>query len=318
MSARIPQSLEMRTPAIVSAMLHVVVLGAAVMNLDFFSRPPMMEPEPVMVEFEAIDKHAAAPKIGNPPPQPKDVPVAEEATKAPPPKSAEPPPAPEKPKPEPVEAKQPPPQPVEKPKPQEAKPQDDQIALKPKEPEPPKVEKPPEPPKPEPPKEVKKPEPPKPPPPKPTPPKQKSVDSMIDDILKNKESTQKHQTPEQQPKPVQQVTRQAAAAPNLAAVVTASEIEGVRNKIRPCWNTIGGSRDQGMIITLIVQMNQDGTPVRADLKDIGRYNRDAAFRAAADAAHRAIMNPRCQPWPLSPEKYNSWRTITFNFDPRDY
>ena len=30
------------------------------------------------------------------------------------------------------------------------------------------------------------------------------------------------------------------------------------------------------------------------------------------------MNPRCQPWPLSPEKYNSWRTITFNFDPRDY
>jgi hypothetical protein len=30
------------------------------------------------------------------------------------------------------------------------------------------------------------------------------------------------------------------------------------------------------------------------------------------------MNPRCQPWPLSPEKYNSWRNITFNFDPRDY
>ena len=28
--------------------------------------------------------------------------------------------------------------------------------------------------------------------------------------------------------------------------------------------------------------------------------------------------PRCQPWPLSPEKFNSWRTITFNFDPRDY
>jgi len=59
-------------------------------------------------------------------------------------------------------------------------------------------------------------------------------------------------------------------APNLAALVTASEIEGVRNKIRPCWNTIGG----------------------------------------------AIMNPRCQPWPLSPEKYNSWRRFTFNFDPR--
>ena len=96
---RIPRSIEMRTPAIVSAMLHVVVLGAAVMNLDFFNRPPLMEPEPVMVDFEMIDKKAAAPKVGNPPPQPKDVPIAEEATKAPPPKSAEPPPRPRSPSP---------------------------------------------------------------------------------------------------------------------------------------------------------------------------------------------------------------------------
>ena len=220
---RYPESVEMRMPAVVSGMLHVVLLGAAVLNLSFFNRPPLMEPEPVMVDFEMIDKKAAAPKVANPPPQPKDVPIAEEATKAPPPKSAEPPPAPEKPKPDVAEAK-----------------------------------------------------------------------------------------------PQQQVTRQAPAAPNLAAVVTASEIEGVRNKIRPCWNTIGGGRDQDMIITLVVQMNQDGTPVKAELKDTGRYNNDPNFRAAADAAHRAIMNPRCQPWPLSPEKYNSWRNITFNFDPRDY
>src|ERR1043165_8953192 len=135
---RIPRSVEMRTPAIVSAMLHVVVLGAAVMNLDFFNRPPLMDPEPVMVDFEMIDKKAAAPKVANPPPQPKDVPIAEEATKAPPPKSAE----------------RPPPPPVEKPNPETPKPSEDLIALKPKEPEPPKVEKPPEPPKPAP--EVKK------------------------------------------------------------------------------------------------------------------------------------------------------------------
>jgi hypothetical protein len=314
MAERSPESSEMRTPAIVSAMFHVIVLAAAVLNLDFFNRPPLMDPEPVMVEFEAIDKKAAAPTIGNPPPQPKDVPIAKEATKAPPPKTADPPPAPEKPKPDVTEAKPTPPPPVEKPKPEVAKPADDLIALKPKEPEPPKIEKPPEPPKPAP--EVKKPEPPKPAPPKPAP--QKSVDSMIDDILKNKDSPQKHQTPEQQPKPVQQATRQAPAAPNFRDVVTASEIEGVRAMIRKCWFTQGGARDQNMIITLIVQMNQDGTPVKAEMRDIGRYNNDPTYRAAADAALRAIMNPRCQPWPLSPEKFNSWRTITFNFDPRDY
>ena len=171
--------------------------------------------------------------------------------------------------------------------------------------------------------EAKPPEPPKPPekkppPPKPQPPKPDRVDALLDDILKNKQSNQKVQTPEQQPKPVQQITRQAPAAPNLAAVVTASDIEGVRQKIRPCWNTQGGARDQAMIITLVVDMNQNGTPVQASVRDTGRYHSDAVYRAAADAAWRAIMNPRCQPWPLSPEKYNSWKTITFNFDPRDY
>lgn len=315
MFERSPESIEMRTPAIVSAMLHVFVLAAAVLNFDFFSRPPILEPEPVMIEFEAIDKKAAAPTVGNPPPQPKEAPIAPETTKAPPPKTADPPPAPEKPKPDLVEAKPTPPPPVEKPKPEVAKPAEDLVALKPKEPEQPKVEKPPEPPKPAP--EVKKPEPPKPPPPKPAPPKP-TVDSRFEDVLKNIQSPQKVQTPEQQPKPQQQVTRQAPAAPNLAAVVTASEIEGVRNRIRPCWNSPGGMRDQGMIISLVVQMNQDGTPVKAEFRDAGRYNNDPAYRAAADAAHRALMNPRCQPWPLSPEKYNSWRTITFNFDPRDY
>ena len=119
----------MRTPAIVSAMLHVFVLAAAVLNLDFFNRPPLMDPEPVMVEFEAIDKKAAAPTVGNPPPQPKDVPIAQEATKAPPPKTGRSAARAEKPKPDVAEAKPPPPPPVEKPKPEVAKPADDLIAL---------------------------------------------------------------------------------------------------------------------------------------------------------------------------------------------
>jgi hypothetical protein len=106
-------------------------------------------------------------------------------------------------------------------------------------------------------------------------------------------------------------------APEFAAVVTASEVEGVRQKIRPCWNTIGGAKE-APIVTLVVQMNQNGTPVEAEFKDSGRYHNDPVYRSAADSARRAILNPRCQPWPLSPDKYNSWRSITFNFDPRDY
>jgi hypothetical protein len=313
---RSSSSVEMRTPAVLSAAVHVGALVAAVVNFNLFSSPPI-EPEPVMVDFVAIEKHAAAPTIGNPPPQPKEAKIDKETTKAPPPKTADPPPAPPPPKPEVAEVKPPPPKPVEQPKPEPPKPPDDVVALKPKQPEPPKVEKQPEPPKPEPPKpEVKK-EPPKPAPPKPAPPTKAPVDALVDDILKNKDTTQKTKTPETQAKPVKEITRQQAAAPNLAAVVTASEQEAVREKIRPCWNTIGGARE-APIVTLVVQMNQNGTPIDAEFKDAGRYNNDPIYRSAADSARRAILNPRCQPWPLSPEKFNAWRTITFNFDPRDY
>jgi hypothetical protein len=61
--------------------------------------------------------------------------------------------------------------------------------------------------------------------------------------------------------------------------------------IRSCWNVPAGARDQaGLIVTLIVEMNQDGTPAKAEMKETGRYNNDPTYRAAADAAHRAIMN----------------------------
>jgi hypothetical protein len=133
----------------------------------------------------------------------------------------------------------------------------------------------------------------------------------------NKDKNPPIKTPQQSPQRPKEITRQAAVAPQLAAVVTASEIEGVRSKIRPCWNPTPGAREQP-IVTLTVEMNQDGTPVKAEVQDTGRYNRDQVFRSAADAAYRAVMNPRCQPWPLPSDRYNGWHTITFNFDPRDY
>lgn len=68
-------------------------------------------------------------------------------------------------------------------------------------------------------------------------------------------------------------------------------------------------------MTLVVQMNQDGTPAKAEVKERGRYNSDPLYRDAANAAWRAIMNPRCQPWPLSPANYDAWRVINLTFSP---
>jgi len=311
---RTPTSVEMRTPAILSAAVHVFVLVAAIVNFNLFSHPPL-DPEPVMVDFVKIDKKAAAPKVGIQEQQPKDAKVADQTSKAPPPPTKEPPPAPPTPKPEVKEVVPTPPKPEEKPKTEAPKPSEDKIALKPKEPEPPKVEKPPDP-KPTPPTPPKKVETPKPPPPAKPQPKKDTVDNIVDSILKNEAKTPPVKTPQQAPTPPKEITRQVSMAPSLASVVTASEIQGVIDKVRGCWNSVVGAKE-APVVSLVVEMNQNGTPIDAQFRDPGRMG-DPIYRAVAESARRAILNPRCQPWPLSPDKYNSWRTITFNFDPSDY
>ena len=87
--------------------------------------------------------------------------------------------------------------------------------------------------------------------------------------------------------------------------------EAIGKAVGPCFLPVGGAKS--VAVTFIVWMNQDGTPIKAEMKDTGRYNSDPTYRAAADAAHRAIMNPRCQPWPLPPEHYDAWKTLTINF-----
>jgi hypothetical protein len=114
--------------------------------------------------------------------------------------------------------------------------------------------------------------------------------------------------------PKQPVVREA---PATARPLTADDIQAVRQKIRPCWNVFGGSREVPAV-SMVVEMNPDGRVMKAEVKDTKRYDSDPSYRAAAAAAFRAITNARCQPWPLPRESYNQWRVMTLNFDPRDY
>jgi hypothetical protein len=103
-----------------------------------------------------------------------------------------------------------------------------------------------------------------------------------------------------------------AQSPSSAAMM-----EAVRAKLRPCWAPpIRGATMA--VVELRVQMRPDGTPSGTEIVDKKRYESDPDFRASADRALRAVMNPRCQPWPFDPALYSQWKVITFKFDPRDY
>ena len=133
---------------------------AAVVNLDFFKRAAAMEPEPVMVDFEAIDKKAAAPKVGVRRRSPRTC----RSPRKPPRRRRRRRPSRRRRRRAAQASMSPRPSRCRRrrwrsPSPSRPSRRKTLIALKPKEPEPPKVEKQPEPPKPAP-KEVKKPEPP--------------------------------------------------------------------------------------------------------------------------------------------------------------
>jgi hypothetical protein len=63
-------------------------------------------------------------------------------------------------------------------------------------------------------------------------------------------------------------------------------------------------------------MNEDGTVREARVAPETRI-RNASHRAAADRALRAVLNERCQPYRLPPEKYGSWQHMKLEFDPSD-
>jgi hypothetical protein len=303
-------------------MLHLTLVLLFLFGLPHLFKREIPEETPLVVQLVKLGPETRATEVAKAPPKPDAKPRVVEETP--------PPPKPEPPKPEPpkLEPPKPPPTPpVPTPPPPEPKPTPPPPAPPPPAPPPPPPPPPPEPkPLPEPPpppKPVEPPPPPlpapQPPPPKPTPPKPKPTDANFDALLKNlaKNDPSKNE-PDPKPRPSQPPQRSSSQpiAP-LGPQLTASEIDLVRSQIEQCWNVPAGARDaQNLTPTFLVHMNSDGTVRAAELQNPERSG-EPYFQAAADSARRALLNPRCSPLKLPPDKYSQWQTFTITFDPKD-
>jgi outer membrane biosynthesis protein TonB len=100
--------------------------------------------------------------------------------------------------------------------------------------------------------------------------------------------------------------------------LTITEEDALRRQIEQCWNPPVGARDaQSLVVEVVIDVNADRTVSNAEVVDKFKYATDPFFRAAADAAIRAVRNPKCNPLELAPDKYEQWKRINFTFDPRD-
>ena len=175
----------------------------------------------------------------------------------------------------------------------------------------------PEPIKPKPKKEVKKPEPKPKPEPKVTKKPQETESKDFASLLKNLTPDAAEDKPEPTKEPVKDSSTSGQIA-QLSDSLTISEQDALKRQLSGCWNVMAGAKyAEELIVTVRVNMRPDRTVERASIEDQGRYNRDSHFRAAADAALRALRNPKCTPLELPPNKYDQWQSIVINFDPRD-
>lgn len=100
----------------------------------------------------------------------------------------------------------------------------------------------------------------------------------------------------------------------LDSRMSLSELDALRAQISPCWSPpIGVQGAADLIVQLRLALNLDGTLMRPP--EILTRGSGLAFLAAADSARRAVL--RCQPYELPADKYDAWRDIKVNFDPRE-
>jgi hypothetical protein len=150
-------------------------------------------------------------------------------------------------------------------------------------------------------------------------PKEEEEDTSRDfsSVLKNLADTKETQKSDSDNKSKDPSQTQANVAP-LGRRMSMSEMDAFRSQLEGCWNIpIGAKEAENLNIEILMSIGQDRVLREAHVVDTARYNSDTFFRAAADSALRAVRSPLCSPFDLPPDKYDQWKEITVNFNPRE-
>ena len=289
----------MRNAAIISAGLHVTAITLTVVGLPSLFDSERAEVVPIAVELVRFIE------VEKPPPEPK----AKQGRKPeirhdppPPPSTIEPPPqpipepvaepAPPAPMPKPV-VEQAPPKPVVKPAPKpKVKPQQKLLARKVVVPQP--KRKPPSPP------------------------------DQFQKLLKNLDQQKKreaHKRKNIKEPPIASVAPPPPAPPlprPPSSLLVAALIKEVERQVWPCFTPLPGVKNaQNIKVGVRIHLTPDGhLNGEPQVEDSKRMHSDHTFRAVAESALRALRDPRCSPIKLPIKSFETWRQISFNFDPR--
>lgn len=148
-------------------------------------------------------------------------------------------------------------------------------------------------------------------------PKPDALASVLKNLAQIKPKTGP-KTTKLQPKQEEAEEAPDSEAPALADKLSISEEDALRRQIAGCWNPpIGARNAEELVVQVVITVNPDRTVQSVKVADQMRMATDNFFRAAAESAVRALRHPLCTPLALPSEKYEQWKVIRFNFDPRE-
>jgi outer membrane biosynthesis protein TonB len=280
-----PKSLKIAL--IASALFHVSVLLIGTLGLPYISKKNDFPPAPIAIEvvdfseLTTTNKPPSQTRLKPVPDKPKEEPKQEKKVEAPPK----------------VDVKEPP-----RVKPLEKIPEKKEETVKPKAetPLPPSesLEKP------------------KPAEPKKEEPKEEAIqqDDPLASLMKNLQETDDTSEADST---TEGVAENSPDAP-MAEYVTAHELNALTNQLIGCWQIpIGAKNVNDMVVKVRIWANSDRTVKRVEVEDQWRVANDPAFRALAESAKRAVLDPYCSPLNIPMEKYDVWKNqyIVVPFDP---
>jgi colicin import membrane protein len=110
-------------------------------------------------------------------------------------------------------------------------------------------------------------------------------------------------------------TPSLGTATGTAMALSQNEIDALRARLRQCWNVpVGVAEARDLIVTVRIQFKQDGSlQAEPRLMNSGSH---PAFVTASESALRAVRT--CAPYTFLPAaKYEAWKDVIVDFDPRD-
>ncbi|MBO1358533.1 energy transducer TonB [Acetobacter sacchari] len=320
----------MRRSAVMSGLLHLAILLAAVLSLPTPKPPEPEEPPPVEMQFEGASGGGAPARAAKPAPQPAPAPA---------PIPSPEPPTPTPPKPQPTEETPPPPPPpppVPPPPQQETPPlPDTPLPPKAEEPTPDAVKTPPSPPAPPQPTHAVAPPSPQ---TQPTdalpdtaipshitqPNKAKKAEADTHSLLETLDSfrsdTKQTHAPKAKPNPAQGGAPNGGGTPDgdITGAMSAGDQRAIGGEVRRCYAEDTAAKDYASFVAhLIVTVDATGEArlVAFAPETQAKMNADPSYRALAERARAAVLSPTCSKLPIPKNLLGQTRQLKFVFRP---